>query len=176
MEEQMEDLLRVGVITQTHGIRGEVKVFPTTDDPARFKSLKSCIIRARREDVPVTVTGAKFFKQYVIVKFKEYDDINQVLDFVKCDLLVTRENAVKCEPGEYFICDLIGMNVVTDEGTTLGKLTEVYETGANNVYEVTNEQGEQVLIPVIDQCILAHDFDTNTIKVHLLPGLLDINK
>jgi 16S rRNA processing protein RimM len=99
-----------------------------------------------------------------------------VLDFVKCDLLVTRENAVKCEPGEYFICDLIGMNVVTDEGTTLGKLTEVYETGANNVYEVTNEQGEQVLIPVIDQCILAHDFDTNTIKVHLLPGLLDINK
>ena len=172
----MEDLLRVGVITQTHGIRGEVKVFPTTDDPERFKDLKECIIRAKRQDVHVTVSSVKFFKQYVILKFKEYDNINDILDYVKCDLLVTRDNAVKCEPGEYFICDLIGMDVVTDEGTKLGKLTEVYETGANNVYEVTNDNNEQVLIPVIDQRILSHDCDARVITVHLLPGLLDINK
>ncbi len=172
----MEDLLRVGVITQTHGIRGEVKVFPTTDDPERFKDLKECIIRAKRQDIHVTVSNVKFFKQYVILKFKEYDNINDILDYVRCDLLVTRDNAVKCAPGEYFICDLIGMDVVTDEGVRLGKLTEVYETGANNVYEVTNDNNEQVLIPVIDQCILSHDCDTRIITVHLLPGLLDINK
>lgn len=171
----MEDLLRVGVITQTHGIKGEVKVFPTTDDPLRFKKLKDCIIRTKRLDINVTVSSVKFFKQYVILKFKEYDNINDILDYVKCDILVTRDNAVKCEPGEYFICDLIGMKVVTDDGMELGKLTDVYETGANNVYEVTNDENRQVLIPVIDQCIVSHDCDAGVITVHLLPGLLDIN-
>ena len=72
----MQDLLRVGVITSTHGIRGEVKVFPTTDDPDRFKKLKECIIAGKRGNVNVTVQSVKFFKQYVIVKFKEFDNIN----------------------------------------------------------------------------------------------------
>ena len=101
----MQDLLRVGVITSTHGIRGEVKVFPTTDDPDRFKKLKECIIAGKRGNVNVTVQSVKFFKQYVIVKFKEFDNINDIEIYTKCDLLVTRDNAVKCEPGEYFICD-----------------------------------------------------------------------
>lgn len=171
----MEDLLRVGVITSTHGIRGEVKVFPTTDDPARFKKLKKCIIPMKRENVELTVASVKFFKQYVIVKFKEYDNINDIEQFVKKDIMVTRDNAVKLEPGEYFICDLIGLTVITDEGVTLGTLTEVLETGANNVYEVTTPEGKTVLIPVIDQCVLAHDMDKKTCTVHLLPGLLDIN-
>ena len=172
----MEDLLRVGGITQTHGIKGEVKVFPTTDNPERFRKLKSCIIQGKRQLVPVTVSSVKFFKQYVILKFKEYNDINDILDFVKCDLLVTRQNAVELKPGEYFICDLIGMTVKTDEGVVLGTLTDVLETGANNVYEVTDDKGEEYLIPVIDQCILSHDMDSRIIKVHLLPGLLNINK
>lgn len=171
----MEDLLRVGVITATHGIRGEVKVFPTTDDPARFKKLKKCLIPLRRETVELEVQSVKFFKQYVIVKFKEYDNINDIEQFVKKDLMVTRENAVACAPGEYFICDLIGLTVITDDGRTLGTLTEVLETGANNVYEVTTPEQKQILIPVIEQCILAHDMEAKTITVHLLPGLLELN-
>lgn len=170
----MEDLLRVGIITQTHGIRGEVKVFPTTDDPMRFKKLKKCIIPMKRENIELTVESVKFFKQYVILKFKEYSNINDIEQFVKKDIMVTRENAVKCEPGEYFICDLIGLTVVTDEGDTLGTLTDVLETGANNVYEVSAPNGKTVLIPVIDQCILSHDMDNKTVTVHLLPGLLDL--
>ena len=75
----MEDMLRVGVITSTHGIKGEVKVFPTTDDPLRFKELKKCIIDGKREQANVTVSSVKFFKQFVIVKFKEFDDINDIL-------------------------------------------------------------------------------------------------
>lgn len=171
----MDDLLRVGVITSTHGIRGEVKVFPTTDNPERFKKLKDCIISAKRENVNVTVQSVNFFKQYVIVKFKEFDNINDIEQYVKCDILVTRENAVKCEPGEYFICDLIGLSVITDEGEKLGTLTDVLETGANNVYEVTSENGKKYLIPVIDQCILSHDMVNKTVTIHVLPGLLDIN-
>ena len=171
----MEDLLRVVVITQTHGIRGEVKVFPTTDDPMRFKKLKACVIQLKRETVQLEVQSVKFFKQYVILKFKGYDNINDIEQFVKKDLMVTRDNAVKCEPGEYFICDLIGLKVVTDDGKELGTLTEVLETGANNVYEVTTTNGKQVLIPVIDECILAHDMEAKTVTVHLLDGLLELN-
>lgn len=171
----MEDLLRVGVITATHGIRGEVKVFPTTDDPERFKKLKHCMIMAKRENLELEVQSVKFFKQFVILKFKGYDSINDIEQFVKKDLMVTRENAVKCEPGEYFICDLIGLDVITDTGKHLGKLTEVLETGANNVYEVTTPDNKTVLIPVIDQCILAHDMTAKTVTVHLLDGLLEIN-
>ena len=129
----MEDLLRVGVITSTHGIRGEVKVFPTTDDPMRFKKLKKAVICGRRENVNVEIASVKFFKQYVILKFKEFDNINDIEQYVKKDLCVTRENAVKCEPGEYFICDLIGLDVITDEGEHIGKLTDVLETGANKI-------------------------------------------
>ena len=93
----------------------------------------------------------------------------------KCDLLVTRDNAVKCEPGEYFICDLIGLRVITDEGEELGNLTDVIETGANNVYEVTSDTGKIYYLPVIDQCILSHDMTNRTVTVHILKGLLDIN-
>ena len=172
----MEDLLRVGVITQTHGIRGEVKVFPTTDDPMRFKKLKHCVVQLKREDIELEVQSVKFFKQYVIVKFKNYYSINDIEQFVKKDLMVTRDNAVKCEPGEYFICDLIGLKVITDDGRELGTLTEVLETGANNVYEVTTPDDKQILIPVIDECILAHDMKAGTVTVHLLDGLLELNQ
>lgn len=171
----MEDLLRVGVITSTHGIRGEVKVFPTTDDPMRFKKLKQAVICGRRENVNVEIASVKFFKQYVILKFKEFDNINDIEQYVKKDLCVTRENAVKCEPGEYFICDLIGLDVITDEGEHIGKLTDVLETGANNVYEVTADNGKTILIPVIDQCILDHNLEEKTVTVHMLPGLMDLN-
>ena len=88
--------------------------------------------------------------------------------------MVTREHAIPCEEGEYFICDLIGLMVVTDEGQLLGELTDVLETGANNVYEVTNRAGKKYLLPVIDQCILSHNLEEQKIIVHILPGLLDI--
>lgn len=171
----MEDLLRVGVITSTHGIRGEVKVFPTTDDPKRFKKLKKCIVECKRETYNLEVESVKFFKQYAIIKFKDYNKIEDVEKFIKKDLLVDRENAVKCAPGEYFICDLIGQTVVTDDGMTIGKITDVIETGANNVYEVTDDNGKIVLIPVIEQCIIGHDLENKITTVHLLKGLLDIN-
>lgn len=172
----MEDLLRVGIITATHGIRGEVKVFPTTDDADRFKTLTDCVIVTKREQRNATVESVRYFKKYVILKFKEFDTINEVEAYVKCDLMVTRKNAVPCAPGEYFICDLIGMRVVSDTGEEIGILKEVLETGANNVYQVLSDSGEEYLLPVIDQCILAHDMERGIITVHIMPGLLDINR
>lgn len=170
----MEDLLRVGVITSTHGIAGEVKVFPTTDDPARFKKLKKCIMKTERDTRELEISGVKFFKNMVILKFKEFNNINDVEKFRNAELYVTRENAVKLDEGEYFVCDLIGLNVVDEADTSIGTLTDVLQTAANDVYEVTDESGKKHLIPAIKQCILNVDIDNKIMKIHVLKGLLDI--
>lgn len=169
----MEQTLRVGVITATHGLRGEVKVFPTTDDVKRFDYLKNVIVDMKREQLELEVTGVKYFKKYVILKFKGYDDINDIQQFIKKDLLVTRENAVKLEEGEYFICDLVGCKIITDEGEELGVLTDILQTAANDVY-VVDYHGKELLIPSIPQCILEKNPQDRYIKVHLLEGLLDL--
>ena len=145
----MENLLRVGVITATHGIRGEVKVFPTTDDAARFKKLKKCILDTGSGQLELEIESVKFFKQYVILKFKGYDNINDVEPYRKKDLLVTRENAVKLKKNENFIVDLIGLDVVTDEGSHFGTIKDVLQTGANDVYVIEGDDGKEYLFPAI---------------------------
>lgn len=180
----MEDLLQVGVITQPHGIKGEVKVFPTTDDINRFKKLKNVILDTDREKIELEISGVKFFKQYVILKFKGFDNINDIEKYKGKSLLVTRENAVKLKRNEYFIADMLGMKVITDEGLELGVLKDVLETGANDVYIVemneeaaesgkSSENKREVLIPAIKQCILDIDIENQIMKVHLMKGLLD---
>lgn len=175
MSEKLDNTLRVGQIASTHGIRGEVKVFPTTDDINRFKKLKKCILDGRRGPIDLEVESCKFFKNMVILKFKGYDDINQILDFVKRDLLVTRENAVKLAKGEYFICDLVGLKVVTDDGKDFGVLKDIMQTGANDVYVIETLEGKEVLFPSIPECILNRDLENKVITVHIMNGLLDIN-
>lgn len=172
----MEDLLQVGIITTTHGVRGEVKVFPTTDDPARFKKLKNVLLDTGKEKLSLEIAGVKFFKNMVILKFKGIDNINDVEKYRKCALYVTRENAVALEENEYFIADLIDMEVVTDEEERLGTLVDVMQTGANDVYVVKTENGEEILIPAIRDCIRSVDVEKGQMCIHLLPGLRDMNK
>lgn len=170
----MEQLLRVGVITSTHGIRGEVKVFPTTDDPKRFDFLKEVIVDMKREQPVLEIQGVKYFKQFVILKFKGYDNIDDIQQFVKKDLLVTRENAVPLEEGEFFICDLVGLKVIDDTGAEIGTLKDIMQTGANDVYVVEMNDGREVLFPSIPECILEKNPLEGYIKVHILNGLLDL--
>lgn len=168
------DMLRVGVITSPHGIIGEVNVFPTTDDPNRFKSLKKCYIDTRKQLIPSKVESVKFFKGTVILKFDSVPDRNMAETLRKCDILIDREDAVPLEEGEFFICDLIGLNVVTEEGEQLGVLEDVLQTGANDVYSVKTCDGKELLIPVTDECVKDIDLEAKRIVVHLLPGLLDL--
>ena len=168
----MEDLLKVGTISSTHGIRGEVKVYPTTDDIRRFDYLIEVILDTGRELIDLEVEGVKYFKNLVILKFKGIDNINDIEKYKGKDLLVTRENAVELGKNEYFIADLIGSRVITDEDVELGIVTDVLKTGANDVYVVETSQGKEVLIPVIKECILDVDIENQLIRVHLLDGLL----
>ena len=167
----MEDMLQVGVITQTHGIKGEVKVFPTTDDAQRFKKLKKVTLDNVKERRELEITSVKFFKNLVILKFKGIDDINEVEKYKKAALFVTREDAVPLGENEYFIADLIGLKVVSDEGEELGTLDDVLQTGANDVYVVKNDKGEEILVPAIKDCVKNVDIEGGEILLHLLPGL-----
>lgn len=168
----MVDLFRVGVIANTHGIRGEVKVFPTTDDPRRYDSLKEVLLDTGTEKIPLKVSNVRYFKNLVIVKFKGIDNINDIEKYKGKDLYVTRENAVPLEEGEYYIADIIGAEVYTDDGKEFGVLSDVLETGANLVFVVKHE-GKEVLIPSIPDCVKELDTEAKKVVVHLLPGLLE---
>ena len=176
----MTELYQVGAITQTHGIRGEVKVFPMTDDVSRFKNMKELILDTGKEQIVLEVTSARPQKNLVILKFKGIDNINDVEKYKGCGLFVTKENRVKCKKDEYFIADLIGLRAIDEEGEAFGTISDVIQTGANDVYVVMTKQGEEVMIPAIKDCILEvsveeQDGQAGYVRIHLLPGLLDLN-
>lgn len=168
----MEEILQVGVVTTTHGVRGEVKVFPTTDDVNRFKKLKEVLVDTGREKISLEIEGVKFFKQMVILKFKGIDTLDEVAKYRQAGLYVTRENAVKLERDEYFIADLIGVSVYGESDQLIGSLEDVMTTGANDVYVIRMTDGRELLLPAIRQCILEVDVEQRRMKVHVLEGLV----
>lgn len=172
----MENLLQVGAILDTHGLRGEVKVFPTTDDPGRYDYLEDVILEDKSgKQITLVVEKVRYFKNLVIVKFKDLDNINDVEQYKKCNLYVTRENAVELEADEYFVADLIGLMAKTDEGEELGQIKDVLTTGANDVYVIDTKEGE-LLVPAIHDCVQEVDLEAGVMMLHLLPGLRDLNK
>ncbi len=170
----MTDRFQVGVIASTHGLQGEVNVFPTTEDPSRFKKLKQVILHTQRgEELLLDVVSARFFKKFVIVKFKQFNNINEVEKFRGCELTIDRKDAIKLQPGEYYCADLIGLSIVDEDGSELGTLTEILQTGANDVYEMTRkDSGEKVYIPAIRDCIKEIDPEGGRIVIHVMDGLL----
>ena len=169
----MEKLLQVGVISSTHGVRGEVKVFPTTDDVKRFKKLKKVILDTGREHLPLEIESVKFFKQFAILKFKGFDNINDIERYKNKSLYVTRENAVRLRRNEYFIADLIDLSVFDEDEKQIGTLADVMQTGANDVYVINMTDGRELLLPAIKECILSVDMEERKMVVHILDGLLD---
>jgi 16S rRNA processing protein RimM len=167
----MEEYLRIGVITTAHGVKGEVKVFPTTDDVKRFKKLKSLYLSHKDILKELKVESVKFFKQFVILKLEGIDDMDKAMAYRNADLLVSRKDAVKCEKDEYFIVDLIGLKVIDEEGAFIGVLKEVLPTGANDVYEIEKEDGTSFLLPAIKECVLDVNIKEGFVKVKLLEGL-----
>ena len=165
------DMLRVGIISNTHGVRGEIKLWPTTDNLNRFhKGLKLYI--DARETLPVTVAGVKYFKNMVILKFEGIDNINDIERYKGLDVYVSREDALPLAEGEYYICDLVGCTVVEENGARVGVLSDVMTTGANDVYIVTTDAGKEILLPVIPDCIRNVDIENKTVTVYLMPGLV----
>ena len=168
----MEDFLKVGVITTTHGVRGEVKVYPTTDEPERFLELDHVLLDTGKEFRDLEIKNVRFFKNLVILKFKGIDNINDIEKYKGHDLWIPREEGQELDEDEYYIADLLGLRVILDDGTEFGTLKNVMETGANDVYIIdTNTHGE-VLVPAIRECIQDIDLEKNTMTIHLMKGLI----
>lgn len=170
----MTDRFQVGVIASTHGLSGEVNVFPTTQDPSRFKKLKQVTLHTQRgEEIQLDVVSARFFKKFVIVKFKQFNNINEVEKFRGCELTINRKDAIGLAPGEYYCADLIGLTIVDEDGKELGILSEILQTGANDVYEMTkNGSDEKIYIPAIKDCVKNIDIENGRIVIHVMDGLL----
>ena len=170
----MTEYFRVGVITTTHGIHGEVKVFPTTDDVRRFSDLKRVFLERpgfADQRVEKEVESVKFFKNLAIVKFKGWDAIEDVQKLHNVEILVAREDAVPLEEGEYYIADLIGCRVFLEDGSAYGVLEDVMQTAANDVYVVRKADGSEVLVPGIPQCLIERKPEEGRIVMRLMPGL-----
>lgn len=176
----MESYLQIGKIITTHGIKGEVKVLPLTDDPTRFEIIKNIIIEEKNTVDPkiiknskeLSIENVKYFKDKVILKFKSIDDIETAEALRNVYLLVNRKDAVKLPENHYFICDLVGCMVYDENASELGKLVNIFPTGSNDVYVVRNRSGEEILIPAIKSVVKSVDIDNKIIKVELPEGLL----
>ena len=170
----MEDFFQVGIITSAHGLRGEVKVYPTTDDVRRFKRLKEVIadIGPGEASRVLEIESVKFFKQFAILKFRGIDSPEEAGKYRGTPLLVPRSKAVPLGRDEYYTADLMGLTVMDEDGTKIGVLREVLETGANDVYVIDLNDGRELLLPAIRQCVLAVDVEAGFIRIHILDGLL----
>ncbi len=169
----MEERFQVGIITASHGVRGEAKIFPTTDDPKRFRRLKEVLLDAGGKETLLEIESVKFFKKFVILKFKGIDTPEEVQKLRQKSLYVTRENAVRLGRNEYFIADLMGLLVQNEDGEEIGVLREVLETGANDVYIIDLKDGRELLLPAIKECVLNVDVEAGQMRIHILDGLLD---
>ncbi|SFA78113.1 16S rRNA processing protein RimM [Acetitomaculum ruminis DSM 5522] len=170
----MEDFIRIGKITTTHGLKGEVKVYPNTDDPKRFKQLKSVYIELNQNKTNYKITSVRFFKNLVLLKFDGIVTIEEAEKLKQGILYVERKDAVPLEEDEYYVADLIGMTVLNEDNELIGELTDVIATGANDVYVVKMNNKKEVLVPAIKECILSVNIHKNIMQVHLLDGLLDL--
>ena len=168
----MQKRLEVGQIVNTFGIKGEVKVTPFTDDINRFDDLKKVYVKTRKDDKLYKVENVRYHKNMVLLKLEGIENPEQAELLKNAYLEIDRQDAIPLEEGQYFIVDLIGLDVYTDEGKLLGKVDDIYNTGANDIYVVKDELGKQVLLPGIKEVIKQVDLESEKITVHLIPGLI----
>ncbi len=168
----MAEMFTVGKIVNTHGIRGELRVLPTTDDNNRFKKLKTVYIELYKQTElkQYEIESSRLHKNFVLIKLVGIDDINEAEFLKNATLKIDRKDSLPLEEDEYYISDLYGIDVKTEDGRHLGILQDILFSAANDVYVVKNDMRE-LLIPAIKQCILKVDIPNKCMTVNLLEGL-----
>lgn len=168
----MQKRLEIGQIVNTFGIKGEIKVVPYTDDISRFDYLKKVYVKTKKETKQYIVEKARYHKNVVLLKLEGIENPEQAELLKNAYLEIDREDAIPLEEGQYFIVDLIGLEVYTEEGEKLGKVEDIYNTGANDIYVIKNEIGKQILLPGIKEVIKKVDLENSKIIVHIITGLI----
>ncbi len=167
----MQEYFEVGQIVNTFGIKGQLKVKPFTDDMERFEELKTVYICKKNEMKKVEIEDVKYNKQCILLKVKGIEDLTEAEKYKGLFLKIDRKDAKKLPKDTYFIADILGLEVYTDEGELLGKVDDIFPTGANDVYVVKNELGKQILLPSIPEVLKEIDLEKGKVIVHLIEGL-----
>ena len=167
-----QQYFEIGQIVNTFGIKGVVKVNPFTDDISQFEKMDTILVEKKGNLQEMQIEEVKYSKNQVLLKLKGIDTIEVAEQYRNCYLKLPREKAKKIPEGTYFIADLIGLEVVTDEGELLGKVDDIYNSGANDIYVIKDELGKQILLPAIKEVIKEINLEQEKITVHLLNGLI----
>lgn len=168
----MQEYFEIGQIVNTFGVKGQLKVKPFTDNVEQFQELKTILVEKNKQTTEMKIEEAKFHKDMVILKLEGIDDMTTAEKYKGSYLKIHRKDARELEEGEYFIADIIGSKVYTDTGDYLGKVDDIYNTGAQDIYVVKDDLGKQILLPSIKDVILNVDIENQKVTVHLLKGLI----
>ncbi len=168
----MTKYLEIGQIVNTFGIKGMVKVNPFTDNIKRFDKLETIYIENKEGKKEYQIEEVKYQKNMVLLKFNGIDTIEQAEELRQSYILIDRDKEEPLKEGTYYIVDLIGLEVYTDEGKLLGVVDDIFNTGSNDVYVVKDELGKQILLPGIPEVLKEISLERKRITVHLIPGLV----
>lgn len=167
-----KERLEVGQIVNTFGIKGFVKIYPYVDDISRFDNLKKVHIKSKKNDEELQIEEIKYQKNMVLVKFKGIETVENAEKLRSSFVEIDRADAIPLEEGQYFIADLLGLDVFLDTGEKLGVLEDIYNAGSSDIYVVKNELGKQFLLPYIDEVIKQINLEEGKIIVHIIEGLI----
>lgn len=162
----------IGQIVNHFGIKGMVKVNPFTDDISQFEEMETILVDKKGNLQEMQIEEVKYSKNQVLLKLKGIETVEEAEKYRNCYLKLPREKARKLPKNTYFIADLIGLEVYTEEGNLLGKVDDIYNTGASDIYVIKDELGKQILLPAIKEVIKQVDLEQEKIVVHLLDGLV----
>lgn len=165
------DYITIGMIANTHGIHGEVKIFPTTDDITRFELIKRVYVTNNQKESMLTIKGVKYFKNMVILKFAEITTMNDALLLKGGSVLIPMEEALPLAENENYVFELIGLEAREEDGTVLGKLKDVISTGAHDVYVIDDGSKNGLMIPARPAFILEVNVKEGYLTVKLIEGL-----
>ena len=167
-----KEMLEIGQIVNTFGVKGMIKIVPYTDDVKRFDNLKTIYVVTRNKKTEYEIEEIKYHKNMVLAKLKGVDTMNDAELLKQSSVQIERKDAIHLEKDTYFIVDLIGLKVITDENEELGNIVDIFNTGSNDIYVVKDELGKQILLPAISEVIKSIDIENKKIIVHLMKGLV----
>ena len=169
----MQEYLEIGQIVNTLGLKGMVKIVPFTDDIHRFDELKSVMLERNQQKTEYEIEQVMYRKNMVYLKFKGIDRVEEAERLRNSILKIHRSEGAKQDEDSYYIVDLLGLPVYSDEGKKLGVLEDIFNTGSNDIYVVKDELGKQILLPAISDVIKNIDLEQGRITVHVVKGLIE---
>lgn len=166
-------MIKLGKIVGTFGIKGELKIYPLTNYKEMFLDFEYLFVALDKEILKINVVKARIQKNTVIILLEGINSINQAQDFIGRDILIEESSLPELDEAEEYVYKLLGMKVYLENNELLGSISDVFDNGAHGIYEIKDENGKEILIPVLDDTIVSRDFDEGKMVVKILPGLLD---